>query len=96
MERGALESAVAARNAEVAHLKADNARYASEWECREKSLVSSHELRIQHLLADLATRDKHVGELHTSLHRATVELQAHKGELQSARHELQVRLDAPR
>lgn len=94
MERGALESAMAARTAEVARLQADNARYASEWECREKSLVSSHELRVQHLLADLATRDKHAGELHNSLHRATVELQAHRGELQSARHELEVRVMA--
>ena len=80
-----------ARNAEVKHLKADNARYASEWECREKSLVGSHELRIQHLLGDLTTKDKHNSELHNSLHKATVELQSFKADLQSSRHQLQVR-----
>jgi hypothetical protein len=91
LERNALEGAMVARNAEVEHLKADNARYASEWECREKSLVGSHELRIQHLLGDLTAKDKHNSELHNSLHKATVELQTYKADLHSCQSQLQVR-----
>jgi hypothetical protein len=91
LERNALESAMVARNAEVEHLKVDNQRYASEWDCREKSLVSSHELRIQHLLGDLTTKDKHNSELHNSLHQANVEMQKFKAELQTTQHQLQVR-----
>ena len=80
-----------ARNAECEHLKADNHRYASEWECREKSLVNSHELRIQHLLGDLTAKDKHNSELHNGLHKAQVELQAFRADLQTCQGQLQVR-----
>lgn len=92
MERNKLEGAMVARNAEIEHLKADNQRYANEWECRERSLVNSHELRIQHLLSDLTTRDKHNSELHNCLHRATVELQTYKGELQKSQRQSEVSL----
>lgn len=90
LERNALESAMVARNAEVEHLKADNSRYSKEWDTREKSLVSSHELRVQHLLGDLTTKDKHNSELHNSLHRANLDLQTCKADLQAARQQLQV------
>lgn len=91
LERNALESAMVARNAEVEHLKVDNQRYASEWDCREKSLVSSHELRIQHLLSDITAKDRHNSELHNNLHKVNVEMQTFKAELQTSQSQLQVR-----
>jgi hypothetical protein len=40
----------------------------------------------------LTTRDKHNSELHNCLHRATVELQTYKGELQKSQRQSEVSL----
>jgi hypothetical protein len=91
-ERDSLQNGIIMRTKEVEHLTAENTRLSNDWNLRESSLISSHEVRIKHLMNTLKEREQHICDQHNELHRAKVQVEAYKSETSTLKHNLEVLL----